>query len=524
MPLSKIIRLNCKVCNKIAVEKKRSLFGKKILVTLECGHFITESSIAKTDYNILSSDGKSLMNYQTEGVKFAEEANGRCLIADEQGLGKTVQALGLFFFHREELLPAVIVTKTTVKSQWFYEVIRWMGHPKSGGPVCQIINSGRERPIREFDIYITTYDMLKVDGMFDGIDIKTLVVDECQAIKNHLSERAKAVQGIAKQCEHIIGLSGTPIKNNAGEYFTILNILQPRRFPSYQGYIDTYCDSYSSGWGTKVGGLKNPEYFHERTKDFIIRRTKAEVLPDLPSLTRKFYHVELDKKLNKAYAAALQELDDLFYNEEVDASERGSITLAIMSKMRYITGISKCEECTDFVTEFLLSCDRKITVFVHHQDASALLNEKLSVWCDEGAFARPLVLHSGLTGEQRAALVKQFQEDDSKRIMIASTLAAGEGLNLQFCSDAIMLERQWNPPNEEQAEGRFHRFGQINPVSVTYMLASGTIDEYFTELVEQKRAIVASTLDNKTIAWDQSSLLKELTEILVTTGRKRWTL
>ena len=120
-------------------------------------------------------------------------------------------------------------------------------------------------------------------------------------------------------------------------------------------------------------------------------------------------------------------------------------------------------------------------------------------------------------------MVKRFKESKS-RILIASTLAAGEGLNLQFCSDAILLERQWNPANEEQVEGRFHRFGQLNNVSVTYMIASGTIDEYFTELVEVKRGIVAATLDKKQIQWDQQSLMKQLAETLITKGRKGWSL
>jgi len=87
-----------------------------------------------------------------------------------------------------------------------------------------------------------------------------------------------------------------------------------------------------------------------------------------------------------------------------------------------------------------------------------------------------------------------------------------------------MLERQWNPANEEQAEARFHRFGQTNTVSSSYMIASETIDEYFTELVETKRAIVSSTLDNKEIAWDQTSLMSELATVLMTRGKKAWKL
>jgi SNF2 family DNA or RNA helicase len=171
----------------------------------------------------------------------------------------------------------------------------------------------------------------------------------------------------------------------------------------------------------------------------------------------------------------------------------------------------------------MLSCDRKIVVFAHHHNVVTMLEKSLNNWLSDGGYEPCLNLNSSLSGEERQNLVVKFK-DTNARVMIASTLAAGEGLNLQFCSDAVMLERQWNPANEEQAEARFHRFGQINPVSVTYMLASETIDEYFTELVEGKRAIVTSTLDNKEIQWDQSSLLTELANILVTKGKKAWKL
>jgi SNF2 family DNA or RNA helicase len=264
--------------------------------------------------------------------------------------------------------------------------------------------------------------------------------------------------------------------------------------------------------------------FHEKTKDFILRKTKEEVLPDLPKLFRKFYHAELDKKLNKAYAAALQELEDMYYNEDLSSQERQNNTLAIMNKLRQIVGIGKTEPAFDFTTEFLESSARKLVIFIHHHNVSGLLQAKLNGYCDEHGLVKPLVLDASLSGDARQALITKFKDDPKSRVMIASTLAAGEGLNLQFCSDALMLERQWNPANEEQAEARFHRFGQLESVNVTYMIASETIDVYFTDLVEQKRAIVASALDNKEFAWDQNSLLKELTTLLVTKGKKAWKL
>lgn len=523
MALSQIIKQKCKECDKIAVEKSRVSFGTTKLITLQCGHVSTEEVLGSADYDsIVSSDGKKLMPYQIEDIKNVEDADAKALLAWEQGLGKTVAIAALFKLHRDELIPAIIVTKTALKLQTHHEIIRWCGVK---GYLCQVISSGKELAAPGFDIYITTYDLLKNEKCFDLVrdNIKFVVIDECQAIKNHLSERAKAVQKICRNVEHIIPMSGTPIKNNAGEYFTVLNLIRPRLFPSYVNFIERDCDSYNNGWGYKVGGLKNPEAFKDKTKDFIFRRTKAEVLPDLPKLFRKFYHVELDRKLNKSYAKALDELDDLFYNEDMDSMERQSNMLAIMSKLRQITGVSKVEQCLDFTTEFLESTDRKLVIFVHHHNVMTLLMESLKIYCHDNGYNMPLQLSSDLSAEKRQELIMKFKDQDY-RILVASTLAAGEGLNLQFCADAVMLERQWNPANEEQGEARFYRFGQINSVNVTYMLASETIDEYFTDLVEQKRAIVSSALDGKEYTWDQNSLMTELAQVLVTKGKKAWSM
>ncbi len=521
MALSSIVKQIWKECGKVAIEKSRISFGTSKLITLECGHVTSDEVLAGADYStIVSSDGRKLMHYQIEGVKFLEQADARALLADEQGLGKTIQALAILKLHQKELLPAIIVCPTNVKLQWHHEIIRWCGVQ---GFLTQVISSGKELAAPGFDVYVTTYDLLKKDECFKLVrdNIKFVIIDECQRIKDHLSGRAKAVQSICKNVEHILPMSGTPIKNHAGEYFTVLNLIQPRLFPHYTNFIERECDSYNNGWGYKVGGLRNPEAFHEKTKDFILRRTKNEVLPDLPSLSRKFYHVELNPKLNKAYAEALKELDDLLYDDEQSGMEKATATLAIMTKMRQITGIGKVQQAVDYTTEFLLSCDRKIVIFVHHHTAHAMLKNSLDSWLVDGGFEKTLNLDATLDANSRYELAEKFK-NSNHRVMIASTLAAGEGINLQFCADAVMLERQWNPANESQAEARFHRFGQKNAVSITYMIASETIDEFFTELVEQKRAIVASTLDNEIIKWDQQSLMTELAQILVTKGKKSW--
>ncbi len=525
--LTQIIRQICPTCNKVALESSRLKLGKTIIIKLACGHILHSETLTSTKEqydSIAFSDGYKPWNYQIEGIQFAEESNIRCIIADEQGLGKTIEAACLLRLHPDKLLPAVIVCPSSVKMQWMFELHRICDvDAKNKQFLTQVIQSGKELAMPGFQVYIITYDMLKKDDLFKLLPegtIKTLIIDECHRIKNHLSERAKAVQRLARNTPHILPMSGTPIKNNAGEYFTVLNLVAPTRFPHYQQYVDAYCDAYSNGWSQKIGGLKNVERFHNDTKDIIIRRTKDEVLKDLPAKNRKFYHIELDRKLNKAYAAAMKELDDMMYSDESEFEKTTSM-IAIMGKLRHITGISKVSGCVDFVTEFLLSTDRKIVVFTHHQDVMDMLEIQLNQWCAEGGFTKVDCLRASLDSNKRADVVKHFKESDCRVMLSIFT----EGLNLQFCSDAVLLERQWNPANEENyAEDRFHRFGQVNSVDITYMIASETIDEYFTKIVEEKRAIVAATLDGKVIEWNQQSLMRELAEVLLTKGKKGWSL
>src|SRR5260221_6100566 len=261
MSLTQILRQECPTCKKIAVETSRLKLGKTLIIKLQCGHIIHSEVLTTDDKSydsIVFSDGCKPRQYQIEAVQFAEQSDARCIIADEQGLGKTIESLSLLRLHPEKLLPAVIVCPSTVKLQWMFEIHRICGSGKEF--LVQVIQSGKEKAMQGFKIYVITYDMLKKDDVFSLLPpdtIKTIIIDECQRIKNHLSDRAKAVQRIAKVTPHIVAMSGTPIKNNAGEYFTVLNLVKPTLFPHYQQYIDNYCDAYSNGWGQKIGGLKD---------------------------------------------------------------------------------------------------------------------------------------------------------------------------------------------------------------------------------------------------------------------------
>lgn len=552
------LRETCPYCGKRAIEKTHfALPNGEILQSLECGHtvvaeaFVPAAEDAKY-LDIVSKDDKKPLDYQIDGIKFIEASGLRAMVMDEPGLGKTLQALGAIHLHADKALPCLIICKPTLVMQIYKELWRFFGYKHKY--LVQLIQKGTDKPIPGFDFYIVSYDVLRrISGRGKNKEIsdinwseenraknpminfgwKSIVLDEVQAIKNPDSARTKEVREICRGVDHIICLSATPAKNHAGELFIPLNILRPMQFGNYKSFLRQHVDQYWHGKSYKLGGLKDPDYFKDITSDFIIRRKRADVLKDLPAgANRLFREVDFQNiALEKAYKTAQKKFEDMWYEMEdknLSAFKNANSILTMLTAMRKLTGIAKVPAVVDFLEEFITGTDRKIVVFLHHIDAKNLLQLNLEKLADSysddpdlRAAFKPLFLGSDLTQEGKQEIVEKFR-DSKSRILVASTLSAGEGLNLQFCSDAIMMERQWNPGNEEQAEGRFIRIGMTaDRVDVHYFIASGTVDEFFTELVEMKRAAM-NTIDGGEFTWSENSLLMELAEAIATKGGKKW--
>lgn len=555
------LNIKCDRCGKVGHEASRSEFDGEIWIELTCGHTVVKKALDSIDVSIMSSDGRTPFPFQMETAKFMEDADCNGLILHEQGLGKTVIEC-LLLKRNPELLPALIVVKSGLRAQWFQEVFRWTGM------LAQVITSSKEKPLFDlFDIIIVSIDTLRrlrpdvaiqdlKSQMFGGIaeskkgkdvvwtdeicaKFKHICVDESQHIKNPGSARTQALRKIIAaandgQKARVICMSGTNIEKHAGEYFVTLNAVRPELFPQQATYIQQHVDCDANG---KLSGLKNPARFKEMTKDFIIRYTRDQVLPDLPKVFRQFRLAEMEGGELKAYVAVVKE-----FQQRMDDPETPMLPtdiLGFLSKMRHITGIAKVRAAVQFVEEFLLESERKLVVFLHHKQAAAILDAKLTKLCWTGdsdlalseqetprlaspMFALPLQLHSALTLNERTDVVEKFKLPQN-RILIASTLAAGEGLNMQFCSDCLIMERQWNPSKEEQAEGRFPRPGSTaDKINAHYLIAAGTIDDFLTEIVEKKRRNVAQTLDGKETVWEEASLMSELAETLRVKGLRKW--
>lgn len=522
-----IIKKRCPVCKKVAEVIRESKIDNLKIIYYECGHTRAKRIPTPKDFNVISTDGLHPYSYQLEGAAFVARANGRALIADEQGVGKTLQGELVCNADKEEYLPVLIVCKPSLKTQMIRESYRWCGW------ICQVIDNENEYILPGMQCYIVGYDTLayqeyttkkgklvtrginNIQEWAEKLKIKTIILDECQQVKNGDAKRTKAVQELARVVPHVIALSGTPISNHAGEYFPILNMLYPEKFPSKAHYVMRWCDTYMSGNTMKIGGIKDIEGFKKFTEDFIIRRTRAEVLPELPAISRRFRFEELGESVKKAYEQAYED-----FQNYINAGNAGQSTftqetciLAYLNKMRHLTGIAKIPGVVEFVKEFIEDTDRKIVVFTHHIDVAKEVVAQLSE-------LRPIYIPSPVDPDK----VSKFWENrEDARIAVVNTMSMGVGHNLQCCSDFIVMEREWSPVPEEQAEGRFPRPGQKeSKITGTYFVAVGTVDEDLAELVERKRSNFAATMDGKEVKWSESNIIKELTEILMAKGAKKW--
>lgn len=530
----------CPTCDKVAKVLSRKEVntsgGFKAVITYECFHVVIRDADSRSPFENITFDGdssckhewnktvclkcsaKRLFPYQIEGAKAIEKANGRFAVFDEMGLGKTIQALAYLKYHRDAW-PFLWVTKSGIKFQHGKEIIRVLGMEA----FPQVLMSGKDTLIPKMNV-IASYDIFRrLDPeMFAKHEFKTIILDECQAIKNPDSSRTQYIRQIARDIPGIIPLSGTPWKNRGSEFFVVLNMLDRASFNSFQGFKDTWVNYYQDGGKTKEGGIRNPDKFKEAIAHIAIRRERIEVMPELPLVNRTEFLAEVPEHARKVYNEEQDNLIDTYNNAvlsgEEDSFETHQKMMQSLIIMRQIVGIAKVPATIEFAKEFLEDTDRKLVIFVHHKKCNELIANALMDFAKEEKekYLEPLVLTADLNAIERSEVATKFN-DGPYRLLIASTLASGEGLNLQKCSDCIMHERQWNPANEEQAEGRFVRIGQTaQSVSATYVHGERTVDTILHNIVESKRRefAVAMNKGGMAPAWSEQGIIKNIAALL----------
>jgi len=463
---------------------------------------------------------KNLFPFQKKGVSFIEQKRGRALIADEMGLGKTIQALAWLQLH-PELRPAIVLCPAHLKLNWAQEANATL----SGNLNLQILFGKDTTQALTGDIIIINYDILANDyetivdpvtgkkkqkeivqtGWVDfliALNPRVLVFDEAHYIKSNSAQRTKATKKLAKRIPHIIGLSGTPIVNRPIEGFNIAQIINKAIFPDFWKYARTFCNAKHNGFGWDFTGSSNKEELHKKlTESFMIRRKKADVLPELPDKIRSFVPMDLSNK--REYLRAEMAFIEYLHAEKglaasIKAQKAEHLTKIETLKQLAVRG--KINQALDWIQDFLEDNDEKLVIFTTHKEiVDTLMNEFRGI---------AVKVDGSVTAQKRDLAVKAFQNDPRARLFIGNIQAAGTGLTLTAASTVIFLELPWTPGELVQAEDRCHRIGQKNAVNIYYLLAAGTIEEKIAGLLDEKRKVLEAVLDGREV--EETQLLTEL--------------
>ncbi len=482
---------------KILVENKFEIDPELIAILREAGQAEETPIVEAVKISNIPGLKRTLFPYQMEGVSYIESKQGNALIGDEMGLGKTIQALAWLQLHPEKR-PAIILCPAHLKLNWAKEIQMTL----SDNLNTQILQGSKPYPITG-EIIIINYDILKnwVEEL-QKIKANVLIFDEAHYIKSNSALRTKATKKLAKEIPHRIALTGTPIVNRPIEGFNIVQVINKTVFPNFMSYARRYCNAHHNGFGWDFSGSANKEELHQKlTETIMIRRKKADVLPDLPSKLYSYIPMEICntteyKRAEADFIAFLAETKGKKAAEKASQAEH----LVRIEALKQLAVQGKIKQAIQWIRDFLDTNGQKLVVFgVHKTVVDALMEE----------FKEEAVKVDGsVSATKRDEAVTAFQEDPNVKLFVGNIQAAGTGLTLTAASAVAFLELPWTPGELAQAEDRCHRIGQKDTVNVYYLLADNTIETEIAQLLDEKKAVLNAVLDGKEV--EETQLLEVL--------------
>lgn len=445
----------------------------------------------------LKDEYKSLLRmYQQQGIQWLydlKNMNLNGILADDMGLGKTLQVLVFYEQYVSKEKPSLIVCPSSLMYNWMSEIEKFKIDVDA---VCVTgIQDVRKDIIKEnHELYITTYDYLRRDvELYMSMEFEYIVLDEAQFIKNPKTKNAQSVKSL--KSKHRLALTGTPIENGLSELWSIFDFLLP-------GYL------YSLNYFTKnfekpiqMGDDKRQAQLQKLVSPFILRRTKKQVLKDLPDKVEKDLWLNLSPEEKQLYLANLAQVNEQL-QQQLELEQVDSILiLAMMTRLRQIcceprmlyenyTGEStKFKMCLDLI-ETLKENDKKVLLFSSFTSIFDSFIEE---------FNRRGIKYHMITGavdkKKRKEEVDAFQSDDSN-VFLISLKAGGTGLNLTKAQAVIHFDPWWNVSAQNQATDRAYRIGQTKNVLVYQLLMKNTIEEKIYEMQKRKKAMSDLFVEN----------------------------
>lgn len=426
-----------------------------------------------------------LKPYQIKGAKTIRAFKGRALLADEMGLGKTIQAL-YWCMKTTKARPILVICPASIKYNWQREANMHVGMTSE---VLEGEKQPKGKKITNHPITIINYKILPFWlDYIERLDPKVVIIDEGHYIKHRGSGRSKNCKKLGRKSKHCIILTGTPLTSRPSELWHLLHILYPKLFSSFFSYAMKFCNAKKTFWGWQYKGAKNLGELHELLLETcMIRRLKVDVLKELPPKSRHIVIVDIEKP--KEYKKAKNDFIGWLGKKskaKAKKAERAK-TLVKISYLKQLAAELKMKSVFNWVDNFLEQSDGKLIIFMKHKAImKKLVDEygKLSVRVD-----------GSVTGRDRQVAVDLFQRSAKKRLFFGNIDAAGVGITLTAASTVLFIELDWAPGKHMQAEDRAHRIGQNDNVMIYYLIAKGTIEEEFCELLQKKQAVLDAVLD-----------------------------
>jgi len=402
----------------------------------------------------------SLRPFQEYGASWLVHSQ-RGLLADEMGLGKTVQTLAALASTGS--FPAMVVVPPHLVSNWAAEITRFLSM-EGRAPVVHQIRGLTPYDLPPADIYLIHYLLLRGwKQALPGLPLQAVVFDEIQELRHRGTEKYSAASLLAGAVERVYGLSGTPIYNQGGEIWNVVNILDYHLLGDWDSFTREWC----YGYGNAV--VIHPDWLgdHLRREGLMLRRTKKEVLPELPDKRRLVSQVDADDALfDKLMKPVVDQLRAFASNPDLSPSQRALAEGRLSQSERQASGIAKAPYVCQFVRA-LLDNDEKVLLFAHHHAVMDLYKKELRRYS-------PAFITGRETAAQKDQAVQRFVS--GRTALCCISLRSASGLNLQEATCVVFGELDWSPAVHSQAEDRAHRIGQQDSLLCYYLVSARGAD------------------------------------------------
>ncbi len=436
-----------------------------------------------------------LRPYQLDGIAFAAGA-GRAVLADDMGLGKTIQGIGLAEFLRIEaaITKVLIICPASLKSQWRSEINKFCGRTTQ-----LVLGNAAERAEQyDTDAFFTICNYEQVIRDLDAIEPVAwdlIILDEGQRIKNWEAKTSRMIRSL--NSPFALVLTGTPLENRLEELYTVVQFVDEQRLGPAFRFLHEHRIVNEKG---RVLGYRNLDQLREKLSPILLRRTRAQVLDELPPRTTEIIRVEptdAQLELHGTHMRIVSGIVRKKYLTQMDLMRLQKALLmcrlcanaSILADKQEPNCSSKLDRLFELFEEIADSTDRKVVLFSEWTSMLDLIEPQLRAL--NLKFVR---LDGSVPQKKRAALMREFNDDSDCRLFI-TTNAGATGLNLQSANTVINVDLPWNPAVLEQRIARAHRMGQRNPVQVYLLVTEGTLEENLLTTLSAKHELALAALD-----------------------------